>query len=259
MQLTKKATIATVPFSKSKVDIIIPFYGKYEKVSALIRSILFSVKSNPYQITLVDDHSENSNFSQEINDQFKKNTSKGFRQQVACIRNEKQLGFGGSLKVGCENTNLPWVLFMHSDCLVEDPHFMLEMGQSLLNYQNTPVKMVSSRTNNTDCEKARAKIHEKGNKDIILEKETLPLFCSMCHRDLFNRIGGFIKSYPYAWYEDEELAFRMNKCGYKQAISTKAWVKHEGSATINYLWNKKPGSKQIMEDNRNLCIADMKK
>ena len=251
-----------VSFSRSKVDIIIPFHGQYEKVSSLLQSILLGIKSNPYQITLVDDCSENKSFYQEINDQFKKNTQEGYRPQVVCIRNEKQLGFGGSLRAGYENTNLPWVLFLHSDCSVEDPNFMIEMGQALVDWKNQkiPVKMVSARSNNHgDCDKAKSKIEDKDSKNIILENETLPLFCSMCHRDLFRHIGGFIKSYPYAWYEDEELSYRIRKFGFKQGISTKAWIRHEGGATIKYVWNKIKESKEIMENNRELCLNDIKK
>ena len=81
----------------------------------------------------------------------------------------------------------------------------------------------------------------------------------MCHRDLFKHIGGFIKSYPYAWYEDEELSHRMRKFGFKQGISTKAWIRHEGGSTIKYIWNKIKESKEIMENNRELCLSDIKK
>jgi len=250
-------------FSKSKVDIIIPFHGQYDKVSKLIQSILISVKSNPYQITLVDDCSPNKNFSQEIRDQFLKTTPADFRPQVTCIRSEKKLGFGGALRLGYENTDLPWVLFMHSDCVVEDSNFIIEMGKSLLDWKDKkiPVKMVSARSNNPgDCKFAKAKINEKDTKNIILEKGALPLFCAMCHRDLFYHIGGFIKSYPYAWYEDEELAFRMKKHGLYQGISTKAWIHHDtGSATVNYVLSHYPDAKEAMEQNRIRCIEDIKR
>lgn len=253
--------LSIVPFSRSKVDIIIPFHAQYEKVVSLIQSILFAVKSNPYQITLVDDCSDNKDFSNEINNEFKKNTPEGFRPLVQCIRSEKHSGFGASCKLGFENTNLDYVLFMHSDCLVEDPNFMIEMGQSLLDWKNKniPVKMVSARSNNAcGLKKAECKISEKENQNIILENETLPLFCCMCHRDLFKHIKGFIKSYPYAWYEDEELSFRMRKYGFKQGISCKSWIKHEGGATIKYVWNKIKNSKEIMEKNHSMCISDIK-
>lgn len=253
--------LLNVPFSKSKVDIIIPFHSQYEKVVSLVESILISVKSNPYQITLVDDCSENENFSKEFANEFLKKNTEGYRPQLVYIRNEKQLGFSGSLRVGYENTNLPWTLFMHSDCLVKDPNFMIEMGQSLLNWKENkiPVKIVSARSNNPcECNKAKSKIDEKGEKDIILENEPMPTFCFMCHRDLFSHIGGFLKEYPYGWYEDEELAIRMHKYGYKQGVSTKAWIHHEGAATIKYLWKKNKGIQEIMENNRDLCLKDIK-
>lgn len=260
----KNAKPVTLPlFSKSRVDIIIPFHSQYEKVTSLVKSILLSVKSNPYQITLVDDCSENENFQKEIHDQFKPEERSIFKPIVRCIRNEKQLGFGGSLKVGYDNTDLPWVLFMHSDCRVEDPNFMIEMGKSLLNWKEKkiPVKMVAACSNNSgSCSLAQKDKKDVEGKDLILENGSLPLYCAMCHRDLFKYIGGFIKPYPYAWYEDEELAFRMKKSGFQQGVSGKAWINHEGAATIKYLWNKdKSGEiKKTMEQNRDLCIQDIK-
>lgn len=249
------------PFSRSQVDILIPFHGQYEKVSRLLDSILLSVKSNPYQITLIDDCSPNKNFCQEIKDQFLKTTPRNVRPQVNCIRSEKHLGFGGALKLGYESTNLPWILFMHSDCVVEDHNFMMEMGKSLLEWkeQKIPVKMVSARSNNPgDCELAKATKDQKDKENIILEKGALPLFCAMCHRELFDRIGGFIKPYPYAWYEDEELSFRMKRYGYFQGISTKSWIYHEGNATVNYVIKHYTKAKQIMDKNRSICINDIK-
>jgi len=250
------------PFSRSRVDIIIPFHAQYERVSALVRSIITSVKSNPYQITLVDDHSDNKNFGEEIKKEFEKSVPEGFKPQVQYLRNERQLGFGGSLKVGFEATEQPWVLFMHSDCLVEDPNFMIDMGQSLLRWKEggKPVKMVSARSDNPcGLETLKAGRLDKGEKDIVLGGETLPLFCAMCNRELFQHIGGFIKEYPYAWYEDEELAHRMKAHGLLQGVSTKAWVRHHGEGTIKYLCESNAEARAEMESNRQRCIDDMKK
>lgn len=262
MEINRKSRpISIKPFSMSKVDIIIPFHSQYERVSELIRSIIVSVKSNPYQITLVDDCSENKSFGEEIKKEFAKNTPDGYKPQVQYIRSPRHIGFGGSLKMGFEATENPWVLFMHSDCVVEDPNFMIDMGQSLLKWKNEglPVKIVSARSNNPgDLEIAKAGRMEKGEKDVVLGEETLPLFCAMCNRDLFRYIGGFIREYPYAWYEDEELAHRMRSRGLLQGVSTKAWVRHHGGSTIKYLWESKPETREVMEENRNLCLADIK-
>lgn len=250
------------PFSNSRVDIIIPFHSQYERVSQLIRSIILSVKSNPYQITLVDDCSENKVFGEEIRREFAKDTPVGYKPQLQYIRSEKHLGFAGALKLGYDATQQPWVLFMHSDCLVEDPNFMIDMGQSLLRWktEGKPVKMVSARSNNPlELDLARAGRMDKEEKDLILDRESLPLFCAMCHRDLFRHIGGFLKPYPYAWYEDEELAHRMRSMGLLQGVSTRAWIRHEGGMTIKYLWESKPDAKKEMEENRKRCLADIKR
>ena len=258
----KSRPMEFTPFSRSPVDILIPFHAQYEKVTELLKSILTSVRSNPYQITLVDDCSDNKNFGEEINKQFIKTTPPGFKPQVQYIRSNKHLGFGAALKLGFDATNSPWVMIMHSDCLVEDSNFMIHMGQSLLNWrlEGVPVKMVSARSDNPgECSLASAKFGEKGEKDIVLQNETLPRFCAMCHRDLFSYIGGFIKPYPYAWYEDEELTHRMKKRGLLQGISSKAWIKHHGGCTVKYLWEKNKKIKDVMEENRKLCLADIKR
>lgn len=244
------------------MDILIPFHSQYEKVMGLIKSILLSVKSNPYQITLIDDCSENKAFGEEIKNQFLKNTPEGFKPQVQYIRSEKQLGFAGALKLGFESTSLPWVMFLHSDCVVECPNFMIQMGQSLLNWkrQGIPVKMVSARSNNPgDCLSAKSETSTPFEKDIILKDQTLPLFCSLCNRDLFSYIGGFLKTYPYGWYEDEELSMRMKKYGLLQGISANAWIRHQGGATIKYVWETNPKAKEVMENNHSLCVSDIKR
>jgi GT2 family glycosyltransferase len=93
----------------------------------------------------------------------------------------------------------------------------------------------------------------------IIATEFLPLYCAICPRNLFQKIGGFIKPYPYAMYEDEELAYRMKHYGFKQAISGKSWVHHDWGATISAIIKKRPDAKKVMEANYEKCLADIKK
>jgi len=93
-------------FNRSPVTIIIPFHGCYEKVSQLVKSILFATRSNPYEICLVDDCSQNRNFIDEMSNV----------PQVVAIRSDKHVGFGGALRIGFDRTRQPWVVFLHSDC-----------------------------------------------------------------------------------------------------------------------------------------------
>ncbi|RDJ35108.1 MAG: glycosyltransferase [Crenarchaeota archaeon] len=249
--------IKNTPFSRAKVDILIPFHEQHDKVSALINSILLNVKSNPYRITLIDDGSANREFISTFKD-YDKGRPMGAQPILQFIRNEQRLGFAKALEKGLEATRNPWLMIMHSDCLVEDPQWMLEMGKSLLLLKNKNVKMVSAK-----CQKPYPGVTHKivGRKrerkaDVVLEDGFLPLFCVMCHRDLFRHIGGFIKN--YTTYEDEELAIRMNHHGYKQAICGSSFIYHEGGCTYNYLVKKHPEILEEMDRSRELAANDIR-
>lgn len=241
--------ITNASFMRSPVDIIVPFHGQYEKVVRLIESI-YRVRSNPYKLTLVDDGSPNATFLSSIKS----------LPQLNCIRLEKQIGFGGALRVGFEATKQPWVVFMHSDVEAQDPNWMIDLGQTLMSLKKEGVKMVSARTNNPMHEDDRLKADrvDVGNNVVLGQGDFLPFYCAMCHRDLFKNIKGFVKEYPFAMYEDQELAHRMICHGFKQAISGTSWVYHHGNVTIAEVARKNSQAVIEMENNYDRCIRDMK-
>lgn len=243
--------LAPSPFARSPVDIIVPFHGQYDKVARLVESIYLHCRSNPYQICLVDDGSPNKTFLEQLSK----------LPQIKCVRNEEHLGFGAALHAGYLATEQPWVLFMHSDTVVEDGNWMLRLGECLMSLRDRGVKMASARTNNPlgGDERLKADRLEVSENAVVGKGGFLPLYCAMCHRELFNRIGGFIKAYPYALYEDEELAYRMRHHGYKQVVCGNSWVYHEGECTIRELTRERPDVKEVMESNREKCISDIKK
>ena len=233
-------------YRECPVDIIIPYYGECEKVLELCKSIWKHTRMNPYTIHLVDDLSPEKTFIY------------AFRKapRTVIIRNDERLGFGASLYEGYKVGKNPWVLFMHSDCKVDRPTWITDLFDSFFNLAGQGVAMVSPRTNNPVIENSvlQATDATKQVPDLVLKEGFLPLYCALCQRELFHSIGGFIKSYPIRGYEDEELAIRMRRYGYFQGVSGKSWVYHEGSATIS----KVPDYTAILENNRNLCLADLK-
>lgn len=254
--------VARMPFP-FRVDIIIPYHGQYGKVTALIESIFRFTRSNVYHIILVDDFSSNTAFSS--------NLSKV--PNITTVRTPSHLGFGGALKVGfqkseelnaarkaAKKTQHPFVVFMQSDCEIEGQNWLTPLGQALMEMRSQGVMMVSPKTDNPMGGDPR----QKGEKfvpgdDAILEKTHLSLYCFLCHRELFGKIGGFLKDYPYGYFEDEELAYRMRMYGYKQAVVGSSWIKHIGQSTIRDLWRDKQITRKIMtEDNRKKCIEDIR-
>ena len=217
------------------IDIIIPFHGQYEKVHKLVDSIWLGLKSNPYNICLVDDCSPNAEYIKAYEKSPKTTT----------VRLDSQMGFGAALQAGYRATENPFVAFVHSDCVMEDHSCFYNLSNLLL---DTGVGMVAARSDNpgegTD-QRLKAKKNEVG-KDIILDEGTLPLYCVLTRRTLFQKIGGFVRPYPLGYYEDEELASRMRFFGIKQAISGKAWVRHRAGATFTAL--AKDGKEQILHE-----------
>jgi glycosyltransferase involved in cell wall biosynthesis len=237
------------PFERCPVDIIVPFHGEYDRVSRLIQSILLVTRSNPYQITLVDDGSPNQEYIVGLEKV----------PQVKCLRKAEQEGFGAALAYGFENTKQPWVCFVHSEVEIQDQNWLKGMGEALLELKPKGVRMVSARTNNPGDYNQQLKADRSSrDKNVVLEEGFLPLYCAMCHREMFQHIKGFIKPYPFALYEDEELAFRMKKHNFKQGICGSSWVYHEGEVTINHLLQERPAIREEMEANRGRCLSDMK-
>lgn len=227
-----------------------------------MEAILFAVKSNPYRITLIDDGSPNATFGKRLHDE-------GDHDMIRCIRRDQQKGFGAALRLGYENTQQPWILVMHSDTRIEDPNWMLRLGESMLRFKETDpaVKLISSRTNNPGqghdprLKSVKPLVNRPDSHrepDIVLKDGFVPLYCAMFHRELFNHIGGFIKEYPFGYYEDEELGWRMRAYGYKQAICCSSWVYHEGGVTINSVCKSNPKAAEAMEENHARCVEDIR-
>lgn len=249
------------PFSDQLVDIIIPYRGAYDKVAQLIKSLIYNTRSNQFRVCVVDDCSPNSTFLDTAFDGF---------VNVKQIRNEEPLGFGASLEAGCQalaqepSGLFPWLVFMHSDVEVVDGNWLISLGQTMQELKDSGVKMVGAMSDNPTIDDPRFKaerreLTEGGRKDVVLTDDIyLPLYCVLCHRDLFPRIGGFIKHYPYAGYEDRELAARMRSYNYYQAICGKSWVHHEGGASKKWMLEKNPGLIKEMKRNENRWLQDVK-
>jgi GT2 family glycosyltransferase len=254
----------TVSQFNSQVDIIIPYHGQYERVTQLLESIFRLTRSNYYQIYVVDDCSANDKYINTIGINSQKNAERSRQENIVTVhRNETQLGFAGACKAGFDLGESPYVCFINSDCLIKDTGWLRSMGETLLSLKEQGVRMVAPMTNNIvgGDEAQRGECFDRHPEDAIIGSDShLSLYCFMCHRELFSRVGGFLKNYPYGYYEDEEFAARLRKYGYKQAVCRSSWVHHEGACTIRSIWRANPNLRKVMEEeNRDRCIEDMKK
>jgi GT2 family glycosyltransferase len=251
-----------VSLFNSQVDIIVPYYGQYEKVTQLLETIFRLTRSNYYHVYVIDDCSPNPQYIQNINLNAIKNAERSRQPNIIHThRNEEQKGFAGACKVGFEMGESPYVCFINSDCLIKDVGWLRHMGESLLKLKSENVRVIVPTTNNpVGGDPAQQADGNVINSDdvIVADDSYLSLYCFMCHRQLFSKIGGFLKEYPYGGYEDQEFAHRLRHHGFKQGISKKSWVYHEGEATMKTIMRNSPEVVETIEKNREKCIEDMK-
>lgn len=248
----------------SQVDIIVPFHGQYEMVTALLDSIFRLTRSNYFNVCVVDDNSPNEDYIKILQKNSNKIAEKRkVKNNLSSIRLDCQHGYGEACYAGFKATESPYVCFIHSDCLIEDLGWLRSLGECLLSLKEQGVRMVSPMTNNpvVGDPAQKGEKHVRSDEPVVLASDSfLSLYCFLCHRQLFQKIGGFIKGYPFCGYEDEELAHRMRYHGYKQAVCRSSWVHHEGEATMREIMRRDPnGAGNISEANRLRCIEDMRK
>jgi O-antigen biosynthesis protein len=234
------------------VDIIIPFHAQYYLLGECIQSLLMATKGQLFTITIVDDCSPNEQFLKTLHKE------KLAKIPIQLLRNQQQQGFGASLLRGFQATQNQWVLFLHSDCRIIHTDWLMNMVLSMQKLKKDGVKLISAKVDNGGTGTYAPEIigTQEHSTDIVVE-QPLPLICSLVHRSLFDHIDGFIKSYPYGGYEDEELFWRMKLSNYKQAVCGKAFVHHEGGATIKEL-SKNYKVRESMEANKDRFITDVR-
>lgn len=231
------------PFLGSMIEIIIPFYNKHALVSRLMSNIFNTISSNKYLITLVDDGSSNKSFTSQI--------EKAKIPGVRCLKQENK-GFGAAVNLAIKNPfvkEIPYVMILHSDVLFDSKNCLLNLGAFLCENKDPNVKMVSPLTDNPveNFDFLKSKKGEFKENYILNKEEFLPLYCSLCHRELFNLVG-LLDEHPYAGGEAKKFSKKMQQKGFKQAVCGNSWIHHEGKATLK-LFEKNHKIQKILRNN----------
>ena len=249
--LVHKAPPITNSGFREEVGIILPFHGRYDCVLKCVESIYKLTKTNPYKIYLVDDGSPNVNFMTG----FKKSN------KIIPVRLNTQVGYASACEAGFAKSTEPFLVFLHSDCVVEEGNWLKSMGETLLKLQPQRVRMVGPLSNNPlggDERQKANKNEQHPSRTVILEDTHISSCCFMVQRDLFEQTRGFLKNYPLGYWEDEEFAHRMRHFRLKQAICGTSWVRHVGEETYKEIFRKNPNLLKVIDENRERCIQDMR-
>jgi GT2 family glycosyltransferase len=237
------------------VGIVVPYYGQQQKLTRLIGSIMQHTKGNPFRIQVVNDGTPEGEAP--LGDEM------ATLRFVGWLNMPENSGFGAAVNAGVEAlaTEIKWLVVMHSDVVVTSHHWLTYLGETMQATKHQGVKMVGARADNPGPDvhpSLRSPSMEPFGETTVLEDDSLPLYCTLFHRDLFRHLGGGLKEYPYHGFEEDELGYRVRHYGFRQAVCGRAWVRHEGGGTVRAITANNTKIQKAIALNRELCIADIK-
>jgi GT2 family glycosyltransferase/tetratricopeptide (TPR) repeat protein len=180
---------------------------------------------------------------------------------VKFIQNKENLGFGGTSNVGCQASTGDAVLFLNSDTQVTRAG-ILRLGESLLasgtigavgpytNYSGYYQQFTPTYTDPANLEKFAIDFAHREVPD--LEVSMIVGFALLVRRSVLEEVGLFGPIFTRGLYEDTDLITRIAIAGYKTKISSRAYIHHEGSKSLNRM---KGHPVPLLEGNRQIYDA----
>lgn len=194
------------------LDIVIPTFNNFEYLQPCLQSILsHSLTHGIFHITVVNNgHKESCNWIE--------------HPQVTVLSSGKNLGWEGGIKLGLENTEAPFVMFLNDDTFIPESS-KLWMNVLLSHFQDKNVGAVGPASNVV-----------MGFQNIFttvpvhtFERKFLIGFCYLVRRDAIEKAGGIDDSCPAA--DDFDMSIRIRKAGYKLVVERDVFVYHHGFKT----------------------------
>ena len=229
-------------------SIIIPNFNGAHFLSVCLSSLMTAVKSSPknkYEFILVDNHSHDDSIN--IFEQFD-------LPQSRILKLAKNFGFASAVNKGIQSAKYEYVVVCNNDLTVESNWFDI-ITKSITSNQNPLVATFSGLVLNkegTHIESEgleffiRGKARNINNGKIYTDKTALKTPPTLIwgasaalivyQKNILNKIGLFDEDF-FAYEEDVDLAYRLNKSGYKTLYTPSAIAYHLGGGTSRNMGN----------------------
>lgn len=235
--------------------IIVPVYNAAEETDACIQSILRNTRLN-YRLIVVDDCSPDASVQ---------TTLAKYRgiDQVEIHRNEKNLGFSGTINRGIELAGRSDVVFLNSDTLVT-PNWLDKLRFAAYSTEKTGT--VTAVSNNAGA----FSVPQSGTNEMpahlslddyarAIAQTSLRLyptaptgngFCLYVRRDCIDEVGTLdAAAFPRGYGEENDFCMRAGRKGWRHIIDDATFIYHVRSASFG---SEKDG---LMQQGRSVVDA----
>lgn len=199
---------------KEVVSIIIPTWNNYQYLSSCLSSLLATnIPSNLIHIYVVNNgEKESCDFI-------------GDNEFITVLNSQKgNLGWEGGLKLGLENSNGEYVMFLNDDVYVPTSS-MYWVSKLLAHFRNPKVGAVGPSTNVVmGVQNIFQTIHSN-----YLVVPYLIGFCLLTKRSILEEVGGIDDTLPGG--DDLDLSIRLKDKGYQLIADRSVFIYHHGFKT----------------------------
>ena len=236
-------------------SVIIPNYNGSQYVIDCLNSLSQAIKQYPkskFELIFVDNGSID-NSCQLFNDYFKQNKFSNLTFKIDRLKSN--FGFAGAVNRGIKQSQHPWVVLLNNDLTMEPNWFQIISKEIQKNLNSKIITFFGTvlTKDGTKFESQGLKYYFNGKcKNISNGKpfssKALKLHSSnslvwgasasliVYKKEIIKKIGLFDDDF-FAYEEDVDLAFRLNKLGYKTLYIPKAISYHLGGGTSNKMAN----------------------
>jgi len=235
-------------------SIVIPNYNGAKFLSDCLNSLTVAIKkcsNSKFEIIIIDNNSQDESVKL-AQDFFDKNKLSNLRSTIYQLRSNS--GFASAVNYGINQAKYKWVVVLNNDLVVKTNWFKI-ISQEITSNKNTQISTFFGTVLNKDGTKIESqgfKYDYSGkctnisngkifNKNVFLRSTKLqpteliwgaPAAIIVYNKNILKKIGLFDQDF-FAYQEDVDLAFRLNKLGYLTQYIPSAISYHFGGGTSN--------------------------
>jgi GT2 family glycosyltransferase/glycosyltransferase involved in cell wall biosynthesis len=228
-----KARFQGQPPQEPRVSIIIPVYNHADATVKCLESLAKLKDKTRFEIIIIDDGSQDATQSMMTE-----------CSELRYFRNEQNMGFLRSCNRAATYTAGEYLVLLNNDTIVQQGW----LDNLIFTFEDYPdTGMVGSKiilpngrlqeaggviwADGRAMNYGRGDIPNKPQYSYMREVDYCSGASIMIPRKLWNKLGGFDENYIPAYYEDDDLAFRVREAGYKVRYQPFSQIIHNEGTT----------------------------
>jgi GT2 family glycosyltransferase len=230
------------PTPTGHASIVIPAFNQAAFTYTCLQAVLRFTRPGSYEVIVVDNGSTDR--TAELLDR-----TSGAR----VIRNAANLGFAGACNQGAGAATGDFLVFLNNDTVVLagwlDALLSIALAQDRAGAVGAKILSPDGRlqeagsivwSDGSGWNYGHADDPRRPEYGYVREVDYCSAACLLVRRSLFDRLGGFDPRYAPAYYEDVDLAFRIQSLGYSVLYQPHARVVHFKEITSSALRGTSP-------------------